>query len=170
MEQLTAVARQEAGFFTWLSNDFVIVRDGVLRRIGDIRQKSYSFRSSPFATGTKITFMIKRLSEPFLNSLTFGITVYSPDRLDGWQDLEASDFESVLNETANYNVANHFVRTPQEKQIICLMRTSVGVVMSTETELGTIGERLLFRVDPYLRLFPFFLFDGCVEAIQLNEF
>ena len=37
--------------------------------------------------------------------------------------------------------------------------------MKTETE-----ERLLFPVDPFVCVFPFFLFDGSVEAIQFREF
>ena len=154
---------------TWISNDGVAVRNGVMHRIGDMDSKNYSFRSTTFATGTKITFVISRVSKQIGGSLTFGVTVISPHHLD-MQSLPANGVKLEKSRTENWHVANNFVSKPNEKQIICLMRTSDGVLMKTETELWTIEERILFPVDPFLRLYPFFLFDGCVEEIEQREF
>ena len=169
MEQMKVdsphVACHDVDFSAWLSNDFVSVRDSVIQRIGDIDQKNYIFRVTPFVMGTKITFMISRLSTTFCESLTFGVTVYSAFHLD-MQFLPANGLKlKISSKSSFWQVANDFIPTPQEKQIICLIRTSDGVVMQTETE-----ERLLLPVDPFVCVFPFFLFDGSVEAIQLREF
>ena len=150
---------------SWLSNDFVSVNDSVIQRIGDIDQKNYSFRSTTFATGTTITFVISGVAKQFGESLTFGVTVYSPDQLD-MQSLPANGLKLQISCSSNFwFIANDFLSDPKAQQVVCLKRTSVGVVMETESE-----ERLLFSVDPHVRLFPFFLFDGYVQAIQLKEF
>ena len=161
------VACHEADFSScsWLSNEFVAVRDGVMQRIGDIDQKNYSFRSTPFAVDSKITFMISEVGKQFGESLTFGTTIYSADHLD-MQSLPVNGQKMRISSTSSFwHIANDFIPAPKEKQIICLMRTSDGVLMKTETE-----ERLLFAVDPFVCVFPFFLFDGSVEAIQFREF
>ena len=133
-----------------------------MHRIGDINYKNYLFRSSPFSTDSKITLIISRVCKQFGESLTFGVTVHSPDRLD-MQSLPANGLTLKLTSTENWHVAIDIVPSPNKKQIICLMRTSDGVLMKTETE-----ERLLFEVDPFVCVFPFFLFDGSVEEIQLQ--
>ena len=161
------VACHEADFSScsWLSNDSVSVRNSVMQRIAGIDQKNFSFRITPFATGTRIAFTISRVAKQFGESLTFGTTIYAADHLD-MQSLPANGQKLRISSTSSFwHIANDFVPTPQEKQIICLMRTSAGVVMKTETD-----ERLLFAVDPFVRVFPFFLFDGSVEEIQLREF
>ena len=154
---------------SWLSNDSVVVRDGVMQRIGDIHQKNYSFRSTPFAAGTRMKFVINRMSKPFCESLTFGVTVHSPDHLD-MQSLPTNGSKLKENSTAeNWHVANDFVPFPQENQIICLMRTSAGVVMKTDTDPWATDEPLLFPVNSLTRVFPFFILDGSVKAIQMLE-
>ena len=161
------VACHEADFSScsWLSNDFVSVNDSVMQRIGDIDQKNYSFRSTTFATGTTITFVISGVAKQFGESLTFGVTVYSPDQLD-MQSLPANGLKLQISCSSNFwFIANDFLSDPKAQQVVCLKRTSAGVVMATGSE-----ERLLFSVDPHVRLFPFFLFDGYVQAIQLKEF
>ena len=169
MEQMKVgsppVACHDEDFSSWLSNEFVAVRDGVMQRIGDIDQKNYSFRSTPFAVDSKITFVISKVGKQFGESLTFGTTIYSADHLN-LQSLPANGQKMRISSTSLFwHIANDFIPTPKEKQIICLMRTSDGVLMKTETE-----ERLLFAVDPFVCVFPFFLFDGSVEAIQFREF
>ena len=156
---------RNADFSSWPSNDFVSVHDGVMHRIGDIDQRNYAFRNTAFRTGEKITFVISEVTTQFGESLTFGVTVYSPDLLD-MQSLSANGLKLKVSSSSSYwFIANDFLPDPKAQQVGCLKRTSAGVVLETESE-----ERLLFAVDQHIRLFPFFLFDGYVQAIQLKEF
>ena len=163
------IACHDVDSSSWLSNDFVSAGDSVIQRTGDIDQMNYSFRSTPLAVGTTITFMISGVAKLFGKSLTFGVTVISPDLLD-MQSMPTNGSQWKLDITENWHVANDFVSTPTQHQMIRLMRTSDGILMKTANEFWMIEERLLFPVDPSVRLYPFFLFDGCVQAIQLKEF
>ena len=150
---------------SWLSNRFVAVADSLIQRIGQIDDKNYIFRCTPFAIDSKITFTIHEVNVQFSESLTFGVTVFSPDHLD-MQSLPANGQKLKIKSTSFlWYVAHDFVPNPKAKLIVSLTRTEAGILMKTEAE-----EKLLFAVDPFICVFPFFLFDGSVQSVELKEF
>ena len=150
---------------SWLSNQFIAVSDSLIQRISRIDDKNFIFGCTPFAIDLKITFKIHEVNMQFSESLTFGVTVFPPDHLD-MQSLPANGQKLKIKSTSFlWYVAVDFVPNPKEKQIVCLTRTEAGILMKTQAE-----DKLLFAVDPFICVFPFFLFDGSVQSIELKEF
>ena len=56
------------------------------------------------------------------------------------------------------------IPTPGIGKLLCITRCKDGVIARTTT-----SERKLFPLDPFVRGFPFFLFDGSIAAIELKE-
>ena len=170
MEQMKVdsplIACHETDFSSWISNDFVVVRDSIIQRIGNKDQKNYSFRSSPFEIDETIIIAIRKsVNENPMESVTFGVTGNSIDELV-LQSLPENGLElQKLSASHKWNVAHDFLPHDSMTELIGLMRTGKGIVMRTAST-----ETLLLVVDPFIRIFPFFLFDGSVEEIELKQF
>lgn len=153
---------------SWLANAFVSTDQSVIWRNGDMHDKNYIFRSLPFDVGSCISFRIEDMDTTVRTSLTFGVTVSSADHLD-LQSLPASGLDlwtktTSLSDFNNWNVVTDLISDPRIKMEFRLMREESGVFFKSMSE-----ERLLFPVDQYVCVFPFFLFDGCVQAIRLKN-
>ena len=169
MEQMKVgshpVACHGSHFSSWISNDFVAVRDSGVQRIGEIDQKNYVFRSTPFGIDEMIMFTIRKTSEHFMESMTFGVTGNSFNELV-LQSLPENGLKLQKSSAGHkWHVAYDCVPHDSMKELIGLKRTEKGIVMRTAST-----ETLLLVVDPFIRIFPFFLFDGSVEEIELKEF
>lgn len=151
----------------WLAHSFIEIDDHVISRVGHIDDKNYCFRATQFDVGSKLAFEVKTCEHNFMESLTFGVSIYSPENLSMTRMPSSTEKLKVKSKSEKWFVAPDILTKVEEGLIVCITRTDDKFVIKTSADKK---EKTLFEVDSCLNVYPFFYFDACVSAIELKDF
>ena len=182
--QSPSQAAASAGGSGWQANEGVRVsEDGVISRVGDdVRSRAYVFRGAPLALYDSFTFVMEQLSScdgssqdaaAYLeSSLSFGVTIHAPEHVM----LESLPINSQVLTTmasaaGNWFVASNILPKPGEWRVARITRRANGVWIKRGSSVdGKTTEKLLFDLDPFIRVHAFLHFDGCISSTRLRGF
>lgn len=151
----------------WSTCDSVgFINKKLLRLTEDNSRKThYAFRIMSFGLDTSITFVILKRDTTSDGSLTFGVTTTDPHKVD-LVALPASG--RALKETGHSDtwfVAPDLVDNVEEGKLVTIKRTKDGIHVTSVTKTESV-----LTLDPYLKVYPFFLFDGSVSEIGIKKY
>ena len=149
----------------WRSTLSISVAESVIERSGRIDGKNYVFRNEEFKLGSQIVFQVTGMDCNFMESLSFGVTVFTPQVVD-LDSLPGFGLKLFADTTSlKWFGSNDVLSDPKPDQVVSITRFRDGVYAKT---LASVDK--LFDLDPYVRVYPFFLMDGCVSRINLKDF
>lgn len=147
----------------WYSNPFVSFHDNVIERIADRTDKCYIFSSEMFV-GDEITFTPTSTTGGSEDSISFGVTTKQPLILD-FERLPKDIFQLMM-QTPNWLVCGDILYDRDLKSNYLLRKIEEGILL---VNVDTEDSVILIKVDPELVVYPFFCFDGKIDAIEVSS-
>lgn len=124
--------------------------------------QGYVFTGRNLKINEKLIIQILTTDQFYSGSLTFGLTVCTPDKLSPY-DLP-DDANQLLDRPEYWIVAKNVANNPSAGDEISFEITSNGLVLMTKNRLAPV---VLFHVDPTQKFYPFFDLYGSTSKIRL---